>query len=276
MRAETRWQRLPCIAALVGALHLAGAFIAPVAAQDDDELARAVELFEQSEEHYNAGDFTEAAELLREAYALTPDPTLLFNLARAQEGMGDLDGAVESYTHYLEEAGDVPDRGAVERRIETLGDQRDLLAEADANERGGVVESEQESEPRVSAPTEPELDDEATRAPIAPWLIAGGGVLVMAGGLVFGAMSATREDDANREPTMVQAVALHDEAKTFATVANVLYIGGGAAFLAGLIWGIVSLTRGSSESSDAAARAARSPAVYPTLYPGGIGVSGSF
>ena len=75
--------------------------VAPAAAlaqeRDSDALDRAVVLFEESETLYNQGEFEQAAALLRRAYALHADATLLFNLARALEGAGDLDGAIDAY-----------------------------------------------------------------------------------------------------------------------------------------------------------------------------------
>src|SRR5688500_3941422 len=93
---------------LISALFLLAATWSPrVSAQArGSDLDRAVVLFEESERAYNAGEFAEAATLLRRAYELHPDPTLLFNLARALEGMGDLDGAIETYERYLAEGRD--------------------------------------------------------------------------------------------------------------------------------------------------------------------------
>lgn len=69
---------------------------------------------------FKAGDFEHAAKLVRDAYALDPAPTLLYNLARALEAADDEEGAVEAYERYLREDPDSENRGAVEQRIETL------------------------------------------------------------------------------------------------------------------------------------------------------------
>src|SRR5262245_55119117 len=75
---------------------------APAQARARDKSAssqatKARELFKKSEESYRAGRFQEAVDLLTEAYQLDPNPVLLYNLARAYEGLGDTPKAIESY-----------------------------------------------------------------------------------------------------------------------------------------------------------------------------------
>src|SRR6266540_4033861 len=76
-----------------------------------DNRTRALQLFDESATHYKNGEFEKAAELLREAYGLFPEPILLYNLARALESMGDLPGAIENYERYLTEEAQIDDRG---------------------------------------------------------------------------------------------------------------------------------------------------------------------
>src|SRR6185436_17537640 len=105
--------RLPYVLAFV--LALAGT----AAADDSKDKERALALFEKSDKAYKAGKFEQAVKLLQEAYGLYPEPILLYNLGRAQEGLGDVSGAVESYERYLKDAKQIKDRGAIERRVET-------------------------------------------------------------------------------------------------------------------------------------------------------------
>ena len=48
-----------------------------------DAQQEAIALFQQSAEHYRAGQFQQAVDLLKRAYALKPEPVLLYNLSRA-------------------------------------------------------------------------------------------------------------------------------------------------------------------------------------------------
>jgi len=75
-----------------------------------DDRDKALKLFEDSDKAYKAGKFEKAADLLREAYGLYPEPLLLYNLGRAQEGLGDARGALESYERYLKDAKELKDR----------------------------------------------------------------------------------------------------------------------------------------------------------------------
>jgi iron complex outermembrane recepter protein len=69
----------------------------------------------------SAGRHREGVALLERAYAERPHPNLLYNIARAREGAGDLDAAIEGYKQYL--ASNPPDAASVEARIEALAER---------------------------------------------------------------------------------------------------------------------------------------------------------
>lgn len=217
---------------------------------------RAIELFRESDAHYKRGEFERAAALLREAYAVHPEPTLLYNLARALEGLGDFIGAIDQYERYLSAAQEIPDRGAIERRIATL---RAHVARVAAGEDDGA------------APTPPPASDvrtEALRAPFAgpapsraeggsrraPWMIAGGGGVVLGGGALLGYLSQRRYDAAVAEPVQAEAVRLHDQARRLATGANVALVVGGVVAVGGVTWALLARRRSSSRLEPGSAR----------------------
>jgi tetratricopeptide (TPR) repeat protein len=234
-----------------------------VAAQDgqeDRDLQRAVMLFEESETAYNEGRFEEAAAMLRRAYELNPDPVLRYNLARALEGAGDLDGAIEHYEGYLEESPDASDAGAVEARVRTLRRQRDALADGDADE-----EDVEESDELVDeAPA-----DEGGGVSLAPWLVAAGGAAVVGVGAIFGALSQSKANAAQDEPVQETAQSLHDQASTFATLANVFFVVGGVVAAVGVTWGVIDLASGGSDDEAESAATLR-------IVPGGLLAQGRF
>src|SRR5688572_634378 len=86
---------------------------------------RAAELYKKSADAYLHGDFKGAITLLDEAYALDPQPVLVYNKARAHEGLGNTDEAVTLYEKYLSEEPNSPDRGAIEQRLATLKKQQE-------------------------------------------------------------------------------------------------------------------------------------------------------
>jgi tetratricopeptide (TPR) repeat protein len=208
------------------------------AAPPSDDGKRAVQLFEQSATAYDAGQFAKAAELLKQAYKLRPDPVLLYNLARAYEGMGALPDAVQAYTDFLAADPTAKDRGAIEARIATLRAQIDqqnsLQREAAQRER----ERERQREaPRPSG-----------ASPI-PWIVAGVGGAGLVTGAVFGVLSIARH---NAATTDAQADIANDQsqARTFATVANIAFVAGGVLAAAGVTWGIVDLNSSRSASLE--------------------------
>ena len=189
-------------------------------------MQRAVELFERSEDLYNDGEFREAARLIEEAYELAPDPVLLFNLGRALESAGDLDGAIEAYARYLDEAPSAEDRGAIEVRLRTLRNQRDRLAQ------GGDEDGDRYT--TFEEPADGEVDGEGGGSAL-PWVVAGAGVAVTGLGVAFGLMSQSKHDSAESARVQRDAFDLQSDAETFATLANVSLAVGIVAIVGGVV-----------------------------------------
>ncbi len=230
-----------------------------VAQPTPDHKARALTLFQQSDLHYKRGEFERAVELLRAAHALHAEPLLLYNLARALEGLGDLPGAIAQYERYLKDAVKIEDRGAIERRIATL--QAQLAARADggaAPEPGGAgagpgtsprsgskdLSQGAQSGPQRSGGLAPRggrrIDAGASASSRRrPWYVAGGGVAVLGAGAVFGYLSQSKNDRAQAEPVQAEAVRLQDRALRDARIANVLFVAGGAIVVGGVVWGVL-------------------------------------
>jgi tetratricopeptide (TPR) repeat protein len=200
--------------AVILAVSLAGA---PVRADDDD--ARALSLFEQSERAYDAGRFAEAISLLQQSYVLKKEPVLLYNLGRAHEGNGDLGKAADAYEAFLKAQPDAPDRGALERRIGTL---RKQLAEREALAR--QAKEREKPPPKEHTPS------------VAPWIVSGIGVAGIGTGVAFGLLSRGKHSDAVSDPTYAGADHAQSQARTFATVANVCLVSGAVVLVAGIVW----------------------------------------
>lgn len=219
---------------------------------------RALSLFRESDVYYKRGDFEHAAQLLREAYGLYPEPLLVYNLARALEGSGDFEGAIEQYESYLKSAAEIPDRGAIERRIATLKQQ--VAARNAITVPGGTGEPTPPAPPSGTpdrpppAPVtdiDPRVQETQGSPRRVPWLIAGGGVAVLGAGAAFGYLSQSRHDAAVAEPVQRDAAALQDEAKRFATISTVALIAGGVITVGGVTWGVLELRRGGGRAEPA-------------------------
>lgn len=210
---------------------------------------RALALFRESDVHYKRGEFERAVQLLREAYTLHPEPLLLYNLGRALEGLGDFEDAIEAYERYLNADTEIADRGAIERRIATLRKQvaRTRTPPPGADDRTTPPVSDIRTAPPASdaRATEAELrldpsrDEVRAKPQRLPWVIAGGGGVVLGGGVLLGYLSQARHDAAVDEPVQTEAQKLQEEARTFATAANVAFVVGGAAVIGGVTWALL-------------------------------------
>lgn len=226
-------------------------------ADDSTAEARALQLFEQSAERYRQGRFREAVELLEEAYRLSPEAVLLYNLGRAYEGLGDTAGALDAYTRYLAADPNAADRGSIESRVATL--ERQL-------EERRALERRQQNQRDAPQPSEAESPS------LVPWVVAGVGLAGVGAGAVLGVLSGSREDDASAPATSaLDAAELQSEAQTLATGANIAFVAGGAVALAGVVWGIVDLTTSGPQPAPAA-----SSQVVLRVAPGWAGVTGRF
>lgn len=252
--------------ALAAALALAVATGAgPAEAQEKAE-ARAEKLFAESAELYREGKFAEAAQRLEEAHAISPEPVLLYNLARAYEGMGETDRALSAYRRYLEADPATRDRRSIETRIATLERQ---LEERRALEEKTRAAAEARDGGKPAA--------QPARAPSpVPWIVAGVGALGVGAGAVLGVMSDGKRDDAEdpaAAPNGQAAAELVGDAETLATGANIAFIAGGAVLVGGVVWGVIDVMGSSGE-----AQAGRAPEPRVTVWMGlgRAGVRGSF
>ncbi|MBL9025906.1 MAG: tetratricopeptide repeat protein [Myxococcales bacterium] len=213
-----------------------------VALAGPSDEAKAGQLFDKAEAEYQAGHFREAIDLLLEAQRLAPDAVLHYNLARAYEGLGELDPALASYRAYLEADPKTKDRGAVEARIKTL---EQLKADRSAPKP---------APPGPPADRPPPPPAEPDSASPVPWVIAGIGALGLGAAGVLGGLSLSKSNEAEEPATSGEdAARLTDEAQTFATGANVTFGVAGAILAAGLVWGIVDVaTLGSDPDSPTA------------------------
>jgi tetratricopeptide (TPR) repeat protein len=90
---------------------------APSASTDEQE-ARAA--YRQGVQHYNLGEYRQAAEQFKTAYRLAPKPLLLINIGQCQRQLGERGEAILYFRAYLREEPDSPRRAEVEQIIADL------------------------------------------------------------------------------------------------------------------------------------------------------------
>jgi tetratricopeptide (TPR) repeat protein len=243
--------RSACGASLILLSHPAWADRPP----PDDE-KRAGELFEQSVTLYRDGRFAQAVELLNEAHRLNPAPVLLYNRALAYEGLGDLEHAAEDYSAYLQEEPSIKDRGAIEQRVATL--------HAQLAERERLRKERERAEAHASEVAK--LAHARKPPSVVPWVVVGAGAAGLAAGTTFGILAVLRHNTALDDRSQQDTSNDNATAKSFATVADVAFIVGGAVAVAGTIWGLLDLkAAGASERTGL-------PSVRPAVGLGWVGV----
>ena len=240
---------------------------------------RAGELATESAKHYKLGEYEVSVALLRKAYALYPEPNLLYNLARALEGMGDKRGAVEQYNQYLATAKRIEDRGAIKRRVALL--ERELANTATPASDNAVVVAKppETAQPLPQEPLSPPLDapladpfaplppEDVTPASKLPLIPIAVGAAAIGAGITFGLRARDFEKSAKNEPVGLDASEDYADAVSNARTANILFIGGGAVLAAGIVWEIYVL-RAQRKKSDAVV-------VRPTMNGRGIALEWS-
>lgn len=216
---------------VVAALHPA----VSLAQDGEDSRGRALDLFEQAERLYQAGEVDAAIERLLEARALAPDePVLVYNLARAYETRARFEEAIAAYESFLRAQPDTPDRGAIEARIAALRAQLE-------RERERVEHLERLERERLERER---LERERARAGSVdawPWVLSGLGAAALGTGIGLGVMALDARQEATLDPVHATAFASLRRAEDFALAANVLFIAGGVLLATGLVWAIVQL-----------------------------------
>jgi len=216
--------------------------------------SEAVELFTQARAHYEAGQYSEAAEFLERALALDPDsPTLLFNLARVYELMGELDRAVhygEAYLQRIPEE-DVEERANAETMLRRLQGARDWLALRDQAQRNAAPSLRQLA-PRIVV-----HDRGVADTPF--WVTLGAGAGALAAGAILGGLALSLEHDVNGrliDPSQNlddYARELRNDGKradSFALASDVLLGVGGAAVLSAFLLYVLRVRTYERDATD--------------------------
>ena len=212
---------------------------------DRSAKARALRLFKRGKEEYRLGLFKRAAATLRQAYALHPEPVLQYNLARTLEGLGDTRGAIEAYERYLLDATDIPDRGAVARRIVSLKEQQRrteaLQREREQNVRHRSSAAARALTPKTQPPAAPAAvtHTNGSGALLGPLITSGTGVATLIGATVVGIVARSKHNSATEDTVQRSAADKQDSAESLAMTANVMFAIGGALAAGGVIWWLV-------------------------------------
>jgi tetratricopeptide (TPR) repeat protein len=180
-------------------------------------------LFEQGTKHYDVGEYDQAIATFKQAYALMPDPSFLFNIGQAYRQQKNCREARAAYKSYLRNAPD-EDRPKTEQ----------FIAEMDA-----CVKLEEERARRLAPPPPPPPPEPPRnrKQRIAGLITAGAGAALIGGGVFFTARSLSASDEVERTCRDVcngsDVAALDQQGRDDARNATILYAVGGAAVATG-------------------------------------------
>ena len=110
---------------MVAALDLLGAHASAQPLDLRRRRADARAAFEAAERAWRESDFPRALAGFRRAQELSPHPATLYNVARAEEQVGHVDAAIETYEAYLRAAPGASDADEVRRTIASLRASRE-------------------------------------------------------------------------------------------------------------------------------------------------------
>lgn len=189
----------------------------------------AVELYEQGRAAYREGRYEEAIGLLKAAHERDPEsPTLIFNVAKVNELLGNLDEAIDYYERYLEAlpAGDSEERRTTQETLRRLRGAK----ETHGARPQPTAPNSQASTPTAEGPEGPEMG----RADTLFWLTGGAGAVLVLGGAVVGALALEKQSTADnfvlgRDGSATEWRTTRDRADQLALGADVLLVAGAAA-----------------------------------------------
>ncbi len=239
--------------------------------------------FENGNEYFRLGRYSEAAREFEHAYEISHQNELLYNVAWSYELAGDLRAALDWYGRF-ERAG-APGFGLDPLR-ERMANLRMRIPSAAPSESSSPPPREPSvtpvvaprTQPIVIAPTSEPRYRQTTLNTVGPFVASGvgavfAGLAAWQGVMFLGDSNAIASVNDGRTRWSVDLSHRYDRTATEGTLAWVFGGASVAAIAAGVVW---LVARGPGERIDAHARRRLVPLVTPLAQGAGIGVGGTF
>jgi tetratricopeptide (TPR) repeat protein len=256
----------------------------------DQQKKKAKEHYDKATRFYHLGKYEDAIQEYENAYLISADPVMLYNIAQSHRLNNQPEEAIRFYRNYLRNAPNAQPsiRADVEKKItemEKLAEENRRKAEASRTVSTPPPVTTPlpptEVPPPVGPPSPPTAEVTAARpAPEPPrkskvlpvTLLTGGGVLV-ATSVIFGAAAASKakqveEKAMSKTSTFDQSV---KELETQGQTANTLAVLSGLVGVAAGVTGVILLVKPADAESRAGSAAGPLPArasLYPLVGPG--------
>ena len=246
---------------------------APAAEESFDTLT------EQAAEKYSDGDYDGAIALFERAYALDPEPNILFNIGRIYEESGNYEDAIVYYERFISE----PQVDLDAKQVAL--DRRDLAravveiqkkdAEPKPAETTPVETTPVETPPPVETTPEEPPEEEPPPKPrnVRPvgYALLGTGAAALIGGAVVGGLAKREETNFKTATNRDDAAFAKERGQKLAPAADGLFIAGGILAAAGIVMLLVPQRGKKAERRE---RAMFVPHASPSQV--GFGVTGRF
>lgn len=182
--------------------------------------------YEKGLTFYKAGDYEHAVASFVKVYRVSPNPNLIYNIARCFEELKRFEQAADSYEEYLKLSPEASDRPQIEVTIKTL---RSLAKSQTAQPKSKPQDTASVAEPS------PVDQKSSTGNKTLSYGLLGAGAAFIAGGVWYGleaSDAASRRDSANSGSQFNLA---QSEMSSAALRADLLTIGGAIVATSGLI-----------------------------------------
>lgn len=208
----------------------------PGAAAQQEPPAAYTQLIKNAAVKYKAKDYRGAIDDFERAYSLYSEPDVIYNIARVYEKMGNFKQAVRYYDQFvnlpdieLKARQDALARGKALREVLELREPK-----PDPTPQPPVVELKPDPAPAPGPRAQPEA---ISRAPELVLVGVGSGALVAGG--VFAWLTGDTHERFERAVTLEQRRDASTLGRTYATVADVLWISGASLLVVGAITYVV-------------------------------------
>jgi outer membrane biosynthesis protein TonB len=137
-------------------LGLTLALAVPVHAAPTPEERKAARVhYEKAVNHFNLGEYHDAAEEFRQVYKVSPQPVILYDAAQAYRLASEGEQALTLYESFLRQSPNAPVRAEVVRRIAELRGKHDVKPHVETTDPKAEPKPEPKTETKAPEPTTP-------------------------------------------------------------------------------------------------------------------------
>ena len=222
-------------------------------------------LVSQATARFKEKDYAGAVSLFDRAYALQPEPAILFNIGRIYEQAQNPEAAIAYYEKFIADSSvDLADREKAATRLQVLRtiveatNKAKKPAPAPASEPKPVAEPKPVNAQPVDTPPDQKPAQPGRLLRPIGYAMVGTGAALLIGGAITGGLARGQHNAFTEAESLEDRQAAAQRGKSLATTADGLFIAGGVVAAVGIVLLIVPAVRKSRAAQ------ALAPAVSPT------------